>query len=124
MTLRPRSVTNPTARPSPVQRVPNGRDELGGSVTSGRGLEPSKLAAQRMNAPAGFCRQYASRPVGESSGAARVAAGAAPPAPSPDDAVVTTRAIEAPAITTAATRYGRIGRKGRTSSIIASCRIL
>src|SRR5256885_5734958 len=96
MTLRPRSVTNPTARPSPVQRVPNGRDELGGSVTSGRGLEPSKLAAQRMNAPAGFWRQYASRPVGESSGAARVAAGARPPPASPRPAPPAPGAPQAP----------------------------
>jgi len=55
-----------TALPSPVQRVPNGRDVFGGRVVSDRGPEPSRFAAQSTNGPDGLCRQYASRPLDES----------------------------------------------------------
>jgi hypothetical protein len=67
ITPMPRSVTYATAFPSPVQRVPNGREVFAASVVSERGWEPSRLEAQRTNAPEGLCRQYASRPVVESA---------------------------------------------------------
>jgi len=53
----PRSVTYATAFPSPVQRVPNGREVFAASVVSDRASEPSKLDAQRTKPPDGLCRQ-------------------------------------------------------------------
>lgn len=57
MTPMPRSVTYATPFPAPVQRVPNGREVFAASVVSVRGWEPSRLEAQRTNAPEGLCRQ-------------------------------------------------------------------
>ena len=57
ITAMPRSVAYATAFPSPVQRVPNGRDVFAGTVVSDRAWEPSRLDAQRTNAPDGLCRQ-------------------------------------------------------------------
>ena len=118
MTLIPRSLTKPTPRPSAVHRVPNGRDALGARVMRGRGLDPSKLAAHSTNAPAGFCRQYASRPVAESSGVFRTVAPPGLAAVSPGATLPSTSAMDAPAMTIPAARYGRSARAWRMSSII------
>ncbi len=50
-TAIPRSVTNATAPPFPVQRVPKGRDVFAARVVSGRALDPSRLDAQRTRRP-------------------------------------------------------------------------
>ena len=102
ITAIPRSVTKATALPSPVQRVVNGRDVLAASVVSDRGRDPSRLAAQSTNAPDGLCRQYARRPLEESSGAAPVRALAAGAGSSPGSTVAKTSATEPTAITAAA----------------------
>ena len=67
MTPIPVSVTYATAPPSPVQRVPKGRDVFGASVVSDRASDPSRFDAHRTNAPEGRWRQYASRPLVESA---------------------------------------------------------
>src|SRR5688572_3397357 len=122
ITARPWSVATATALPSPVQRVPNGRDVFGGNVVSDRASEPSRFAAQSTKAPDGLCRQYASRPVDESCGAPFLALG--PEAGSaPASTVVKTSAIDPAAMTAAVAAYGRSPLAGRTSSIIAECRI-
>ena len=121
-TTRPASAANATPFPSPVHRVASGRDAAGLSVCTGRADEPSRFAAVRTKAPAGFWRQYASRPDGESSGAAR------PPvlraaAGSVELVVASTSPTDPTAMKSPAARYGSTGLIARTSSIIAACPI-
>src|SRR2546428_13117836 len=65
----PRSVTYATAPPSPVQRVPKGREVFALGVVRGRAEDPSGFAAQSTNAPAGVCWAYGCDPDGASHGA-------------------------------------------------------
>src|SRR5947208_16532260 len=112
------SVAYATALPSPVQRVANGREVFAGTVASERAADPSRLDAQSTNSPDGLCRQYASRPFGE-SGTAAPAPAANPGEPAPASTVARTSAIDPAGMSVGVATQGRSAPTCRMPSIIA-----